>query len=219
MTEHLTQPEFNRGVSLVAAVTARRRAVRSARCLLLFAAGSGNVEAGGEEEEEEKVEEEDGELGAWSQNTWLWVWMTAGIELWPVSVRTDKLALATGLEQENNTSPTIRYHTGSKGIGYKKKRKKMKCLCVKAGEGIYNTNISEVVKLNQPDKVQRPKLTTFGLFQAHKQLQTCSLQVETISWSSDTNTNFTINILCLFVFPPNQKLNLLEKTTIFRKIW
>lgn len=115
MTEHLTQPEFNRGVSLVAAVTASRRVARSARCLLLFAAGSGNVEAGGWEEEEQDDEEQ----GAGSQNTWLWVWMTAGVELWPVSVRTDKLALATGLERENNTSPTIRYHTGSKGIGYK----------------------------------------------------------------------------------------------------
>lgn len=46
----------------------------------------------------------------------------------------------------------------------------MKCLCVKAGEGIYNTNISEVVKLNQPDKVQQPKPPTFGLFQVDKPL-------------------------------------------------
>lgn len=67
--------------------------------------------------EENKEVEKDEELGAGSQNTWLWIWMTAGVELWPVSVRMDKLALATGLERKNNTSPTIRYHTGSKGIG------------------------------------------------------------------------------------------------------
>lgn len=98
MTRHLTQPEFNRGVSLVTAVTASLHVLRSFGlpalcCLLLLAAGSGNEEA---EEEEEDVEE----MSAGSQNTWLWVWMTAGVELWPVSVRMDKLTLAAGLEQK-----------------------------------------------------------------------------------------------------------------------
>lgn len=148
MTEHLTQPEFSKGVSPVTAVTASLHVLRSLCRLLLLAAGSGNVKAEEEEEVEVEEEEEDEEQGAGSQNTWLWVWMTAGVELWPVSVRMDKLTLASGLEQQNNTSPTIRYHADSKGIRYKN----MKCLCVKAGEGIYNTNISEVVKLNQPDK-------------------------------------------------------------------
>lgn len=98
MTRHLTQPEFNRGVSLVTAVTASLRVLRSlgllALCgLLLLAAGSGNKEA-------EEEDDDDEEQGAGSQHTWLWVWMTAGIELWPVSVRMDKLTLATGLEQK-----------------------------------------------------------------------------------------------------------------------
>ena len=101
MTQHLTQPEFNRGVSLVTAVTASLHVLRSlglpALCrLLLLAAGSGNVEA----EEEEEKDDDDEEQGAGSQNTWLWVWMTAGIELWPVSVRMDKLTLATGLKRK-----------------------------------------------------------------------------------------------------------------------
>lgn len=54
----------------------------------------------GEEEEEEDDDGEEEENGAGSQNTWLWVWMTAGVELWPVSVRMDKLTLASGLEQK-----------------------------------------------------------------------------------------------------------------------
>lgn len=95
MTRHLTQPEFNRGVSLDTAVTAILHVLRSLgvlamRCLHLLAAGSGKVEA----------EEEDDGQGVGSHNTWLWVWMTAGVELWPVSVRMDKLTLATGLEQK-----------------------------------------------------------------------------------------------------------------------
>lgn len=98
MTRHLTQPEFNRGVSLVTAVTASLHVLRSlalpALCfLLLLAAGSANVEA-------EEEDDDDAEQGAGSQTTWLWVWMTAGVELWPVSVRMDKLTLATGLEQK-----------------------------------------------------------------------------------------------------------------------
>lgn len=97
MTEHLTQPEFNKGVSLVTAVTASLHVLRSLCCLLLLAAGSGNIEA---EDEEEEEGDDDEEQGAGSQNTWLWVWMTAGIELWPASVRMDKLTLATGLEQK-----------------------------------------------------------------------------------------------------------------------
>lgn len=101
MTQHLTRPEFNRGVSLVTAVTASLHVLRSLGlpalcccCLLLLAAGSANVEAGEEEDDD------DAEQGAGSQSTWLWVWMTAGVELWPVSVRMDKLTLATGLEQK-----------------------------------------------------------------------------------------------------------------------
>ncbi len=99
MTRHLTQPEFNRGVSLVTAVTASLHVLRSLGlpalcCLLLLAAGSGDVQA------EEEEDDDDEEQGAGSQNTWLWVWMTAGVELWPVSVRMDKLTLATGLEQK-----------------------------------------------------------------------------------------------------------------------
>lgn len=101
MTRHLTQPEFNRGVSLVTAVTASLHVLRSFGlpalcCLLLLAAGSGNMEA----EETEDEEDDDEGLSAGSQNTWLWVWMTAGVELCPVSVRMDKLTLATGLEQK-----------------------------------------------------------------------------------------------------------------------
>lgn len=101
MTWHLTRPEFNRGVSLVTAVTATLHVLRSlvlmALCCLLFlAGGSGNVEAEKEEEEDDDGEEQ----AAGSQNTWLWVWMTAGLEHWPVSVRMDKLTLVTGLEQK-----------------------------------------------------------------------------------------------------------------------
>lgn len=96
----MTQPEFNRGVSLVTAVTASLHVLGSPGlpalcCLLLLAAGSWNVEA---EEEEDKEEDDDEEQGAGSQNTWLWVWMTVGAELRPVSVRMDKLTLTTGLE-------------------------------------------------------------------------------------------------------------------------
>lgn len=90
MTEHLTHAEFNKGVSLVTAVTASLHTLRSLCCLLLLAAGSGTMEA--QEEEEEQ--------GAGSQNAWLWVWMTAGAALWSASVTIDKLTLATGLEQE-----------------------------------------------------------------------------------------------------------------------
>lgn len=90
MTEHLTQAEFNKGVSLVTAVTASLHVLRSLCCLLLLAAGSRNMEA----------EEEDEEQGAGSQSAWLWVWMTAGAALWSASVTTDKLTLATGLEQK-----------------------------------------------------------------------------------------------------------------------
>lgn len=95
----MTQPEFNRGVSLVTAVTASLHVLRSLGlpalcCLLLLAGGSGNVDT------EEEEDDDDEEQGAESQNTWLWVWMTAGVELWPVSVRMDKLTLATGLEQK-----------------------------------------------------------------------------------------------------------------------
>lgn len=99
---HLTRPEFSRGVSLVAAVTATLHVSRSLAlialcCLHFLAGGSGNVEA----EEEEEEEDDDGEeQGAGSQNTWLWVWMTAGLEHWPVSVRMDKLTLVTGLQQK-----------------------------------------------------------------------------------------------------------------------
>lgn len=59
----------------------------------LLAAGSGN-------EEEEEEDDDDEEQGAGSQRARLWVWMTAGVELWPVSVRTDKLRPAAGLEQK-----------------------------------------------------------------------------------------------------------------------
>lgn len=105
MTRHLTQPEFNRGVSLVTAVTASLHVLRAFGlpafwCLLLLAAGSWNVD--GEKEEEE--EEDDEGLSGGSQNTWLWVWMTAGAELWPVSVRMDKLMLAAGLERKLHTA-------------------------------------------------------------------------------------------------------------------
>ena len=79
MTWHLTQPEFNRGVSLVTAVTASLHVLRSLGlpalcCLLLLAAGSENMYA-------EEEDDDDEEQGAGSQNTWLWVWMTAGVEL------------------------------------------------------------------------------------------------------------------------------------------
>lgn len=53
------------------------------------------------EAEKEEEEDDDGEeQAAGSQNTWLWVWRTAGLEHWPVSVRMDKLTLVTGLEQK-----------------------------------------------------------------------------------------------------------------------
>lgn len=94
MTEHLTQAEFSKGVSLVTAVTASLHVLRSLCCLLLLAAGSRKMEA------EEEAEEEDEEQGAGSQNAWLWVWMTAGAALWSASVTIDKLTLATGLEQK-----------------------------------------------------------------------------------------------------------------------
>lgn len=98
MTRHLTRPEFNKGVSLVTAVTASLHVLRSFGllalcCLVLLAAGSRNMKA-------EEEEDDDEGLGAGSQNTWLWVWMTAGVELCPVSVRMDKLTLAAGLEQK-----------------------------------------------------------------------------------------------------------------------
>lgn len=91
MTEHLTQAEFSKGVSLVTAVTASLHVLRSLCGLLLLAAGSRKMEA---------EEEEDEEQGAGSQNAWLWVWMTAGAALWSASVTIDKLTLATGLEQK-----------------------------------------------------------------------------------------------------------------------
>lgn len=94
MTEHLTQAEFSKGVSLVTAVTASLHVLGSLCCLLLLAAGWRKMEA------EEEAEEEDEEQGAGSQNAWLWVWMTAGAALWSASVTIDKLTLASGLEQK-----------------------------------------------------------------------------------------------------------------------
>lgn len=83
---------------MVAAVTASLHTFRSllARCcLLLLAAGSKNMLL---DDEEERVGVEG--LSAGSQNTWLRVWITAGIRLWPGSVRRDKLTPLARLEQK-----------------------------------------------------------------------------------------------------------------------
>lgn len=98
MARHLTQPEVSSGASLVTAVTASLHALKSSLamcCLHLLAAGSENVKP---DDGEESVGVEG--PGADSQNTWLRVWITAGVEFWPGSVRRDKLTPLAGLEQK-----------------------------------------------------------------------------------------------------------------------